>query len=187
MKTLQDLFLDQLADIHYAEHQLVKALPKMAKAATHEQLRDALENHLQETEGHRTKVQRVFEAFDESDRTKKCEAILGLIREAEELVAEHKDSPTINAAIIAGAQKVEHYEIATYGCLREWAEFLGNNDAVTLLEEILEDEKAADLRLTELARALCNGATDEEETESSETSASAASQALRRSGPAVRT
>jgi ferritin-like metal-binding protein YciE len=115
MKTLEDLFLDSLADIYYAENQLTKALPKMAKTATHNDLREAFEAHLLETEGHVQKVERVFELFGKQPKSKKCPAIVGIIKEANEIASENKKSPTINAALIFAAQKVEHYEIASYG------------------------------------------------------------------------
>jgi ferritin-like metal-binding protein YciE len=158
MKTLEDLFLDSLADMYYAENQLVKALPKMAKAATHEELRAAFETHLTETEGHVQKVEAVFEAFGKSPKTKKCPAILGIIKEADEIASENKKSPTINAALIFAGQKAEHYEIASYGGLRDWAKLLGNEDAADLLDEILDEEKAADAKLSALAEDTCNEA-----------------------------
>jgi ferritin-like metal-binding protein YciE len=158
MKTLEDLFLDSLADMYYAENQLTKALPKMAKAATHEHLRTAFETHLTETKGHVQKLEAVFEAFDKTPRSKKCHAILGIISEAEEIASENKKSPTINAALIFAGQKAEHYEIASYGGLRDWAKLLGNEDAANLLDEILDEEKAADAKLTELAEEDCNEA-----------------------------
>jgi ferritin-like metal-binding protein YciE len=156
MNTLQDLFLDSLADMYYAEHQLVKALPKMAKAATDEDLRAAFESHLQETEGHVEKVASVFEAFGKEPKSKKCPAILGIVKEADEIASENKKSPTINAALIFAGQKAEHYEIASYGGLRDWAKLLGNQQAAEILEEILEEEKAADSKLSGLAKAQCN-------------------------------
>jgi ferritin-like metal-binding protein YciE len=156
MKTLEDLFLDSLADMYYAENQLVKALPKMAKAATNENLRAAFEAHLAETEGHVQKVEGVFEAFDKTPKSKKCHAILGIIKEAEEIASENKKSPTINAALIFAGQKAEHYEIASYGGLRDWAKLLGNENAADILEEILQEEKAADNKLTDLAEEHCN-------------------------------
>ena len=154
--TLQDLFLDALADMYYAEHQLVKALPKMAKATTVDDLRMAFEAHLQETEGHVEKVASIFAAFGEEPKSKKCPAILGIIKEAEDLISENKKSPTINAALIFAGQKAEHYEIASYGGLREWARLLGNEDAADVIEEILAEEKAADTKLSSLAREHCN-------------------------------
>src|ERR1700723_1770896 len=129
MKTLEDLFLDALADLYYSEQQLQKALPKMAKAATHEDLRAAFESHLTETEGHARKCEQIFELFGQKPKTKRCPAILGIIDEAEDLISENKKSPTINAALVLGGQKAEHYEIASYGTLREWAKHLQRDDA----------------------------------------------------------
>jgi ferritin-like metal-binding protein YciE len=156
MKTLQDLFLDELGDIYDAEHRLTKALPKMVKAATHEELRSAFEAHLEETEDQARNLEEVFECFGDTAKGKKCKAIVGLIEEADEIISDNKGEQTINAALISAAQKVEHYEIASYGCLREWAEQLGNDRAAQILEEILEEEKAADEKLTVLARQCCN-------------------------------
>jgi ferritin-like metal-binding protein YciE len=156
MKTLEDLFLDSLADMYYAENQLTKALPRMAKTATHENLRAAFETHLTETEGHIQKLEQVFEVFGKKTKTKKCPAILGIIKEADEIASENKKSPTINAALIFAGQKAEHYEIASYGGLRDWAKLLGNEDAAGILDEILDEEKAADAKLSELAEEYCN-------------------------------
>ena len=158
MKTLEDLFLESLADMYYAENQLVKALPKMAKVATHDDLRNAFEAHLGETEGHVQKVEQIFELFDTKPYTKKCAAIVGIIKEAEEIISENKKSPTINAALIYAAQKAEHYEIASYGSLREWAQHLQKSEAADLIKEILDQEKAADEKLTHLAQTHCNEA-----------------------------
>ena len=152
MKTLNDLFLDELADMYDAERRLVKALPKMAKAATCEKLKAAILSHLEETKGHVEKLERVFGCFDEKAKGKTCEATVGLLEEGDEIAAAFKGSPAINAALIAAAQKVEHYEMASYGCLHEWAGVLGNEEAAGLLREIFEEEKAADESLTELAR-----------------------------------
>src|SRR5580693_2381907 len=118
MKTLEDLFLDSLADMYYAENQLVKALPNLAAAATHEPLRAAFETHLSETEGHIQKIESVFRAFGTNPKSKRCPAILGILDEADDIVSENKKSPTLNAALIFAAQKAEHYEIASYGTLR---------------------------------------------------------------------
>lgn len=156
MKMLEDLFLDGLADLYYSEQQLVKALPKMAKTATHEELRAAFESHLAETEGHVKKCEQIFELMGKEPKTKKCKAILGIIDEAEELISENKKMPTINAALVLGGQKAEHYEIASYGTLREWAKHLQRQDVATLLDEILAEEKAADAKLTKIAQAHCN-------------------------------
>jgi ferritin-like metal-binding protein YciE len=156
MKTLEDLFLDALADMYYCEKQLEKALPKMAKTATQNDLKMAFESHLRETEGHVHKCEQVFEVFGKPAKAKRCPAILGIIDEAEDLISENKKSPTINAALVLGGQKAEHYEIASYGTLREWAKHLQREDAARLLDEILAEEKAADARLTKLAQEQCN-------------------------------
>lgn len=158
MNDLQDLFLDSLADMYYAENQLVKALPKMAKVATHEDLREAFEQHLTETEGHVSKVEEIFSQFGEKPRSKKCPAIVGIIKEAEEIISENKKSPTINAALIYAGQKAEHYEIASYGALREWARHLHRDDVADFIDEILDQEKTADEKLTQLAETHCNEA-----------------------------
>src|SRR5476651_1655575 len=170
MKSLEDLFLDSLADMYYAEIQLTKALPKMAKAATHDDLRVAFETHLTETEGHVQKLEAVFETFGKTPKSKKCHAILGIISEADEIASENKKSPTINAALIFAGQKAEHYEIASYGGLRDWAKLLGNEDAANLLDEILDEEKAADAKLSALDEDNCNIAakTGDEERETVE-------------------
>jgi ferritin-like metal-binding protein YciE len=156
MKTMEDLFLDSVADMYYAEKQLVKALPKMAKAATDDDLRSAFESHLAETEGHMRKLEDVFAAFGQNPKSKKCRAILGIIDEAEEIISDNKKSPTINAALIFAGQKAEHYEIASYGGLRDWARGLGKPQAASVLDEILDEEKAADSKLSELAETGCN-------------------------------
>ena len=155
-KTLQDLFLSELADMYDAEKRIVKALPKMAKAATCTDLKGAIERHLQETLGHVTKLEQVFQCFDMRAKGKTCEATKGLLEEGDEIAADFKGSPAINAAIIAAAQKVEHYEMASYGCLNEWAGLLGNKKAASLLEKILDEEKATNEGLTKLAVATSN-------------------------------
>ena len=156
MKTLKELFLDELADMYDAERRTVKALPKMAKAGTCEKLKKAILFHLKETEGHVTKLEQVFQCFDEPAKGKTCEATVGLLKEGDEIASDFKGSPAINAALIAAAQKVEHHEIASYGALHEWAGLLGKNEAAGLLQEILGEEKAANDALTELARSSSN-------------------------------
>ncbi|MGH7979598.1 MAG: ferritin-like domain-containing protein [Limisphaerales bacterium] len=158
MKMLEDLFLDALADIYYSEQQLEKALPKMAKMATHADLKMAFESHLSETEGHAQKCEQIFEMFGKKAKAKRCPAILGIIDEAEDLISENKKSPTINAALVLGGNKVEHYEIATYGTLRDWAKSLQREDAARVLDGILAQEKAADAKLTKLGLEHCNAA-----------------------------
>src|ERR1043165_1779515 len=152
MKTLNDLFLTALADMYDAERRIVKALPKMAKAATCPDLKKAIEAHLKETEGHVKKLEQVFQAFNQKAKGQTCEATVGLLKEGDEIAAEFKGSPAINAALISAAQKVEHYEMASYGCLHEWAGLLGNEEAAGLLKENLDQEKGADEALTALAR-----------------------------------
>lgn len=169
MKILKDLFLDELADMYDAERRIVKALPKMAKAATCPDLKAAIQSHLKETEGHVTKLEEVFASFDQKARGKTCEAIVGLLKEGDEIAAEFKESPAINAALISAAQKVEHYEMASYGCLHEWAGLLENEEAAELLQEILDQEKSANQTLTELARSSSNDeALGESDTKNSE-------------------
>ena len=156
MKTLEVLFFDELADIYDAEVRIVRALPKMIKAATCNHLKKGIQAHLKETEGHVAKLERVFKAFGKPAKGKKCEATVGLLEEADEIAADFKGSPAINAALISAAQKVEHYEMASYGCLHEWAGLLGNDQAALILTEILDEEKAANEALTELARSRSN-------------------------------
>jgi ferritin-like metal-binding protein YciE len=153
MKTLRDLFLDELKDMYDAEHRIIKALPKLADAASCDKLKAAFLDHLEETKGQVTKLEQVFQAFDEEPKSKKCKATVGLLDEGDEIASDNKDEPTINAALISAGQKVEHYEIASYGCLYEWAGLLGNQQAAGLIKEILDQEKAANKTLTELSRA----------------------------------
>lgn len=151
MANLKDLFLDELADMYDAEHRIIKALPKLAKAATCTQLRSAFLSHLEETKGQVENLEKVFKAFDEEAKGKKCLATVGLLEEGDEIASDNKGEPTINAALISAGQKVEHYEIASYGCLLEWAKLLGNQEAAGWIREILEQEKAANQTLGELA------------------------------------
>jgi ferritin-like metal-binding protein YciE len=148
---LQDLFLDELADIYDAEHRILKALPKLAKAATCDQLKAAFLSHLEETKGQVANLEQVFATFDKKPKGKRCKATVGLLEEGDEIVSDNKGEPTINAALISAGQKVEHYEIASYGCLYEWAKLLKNTEASRLIQEILGQEKAADNKLGELA------------------------------------
>ena len=151
MKTLKDLFLDEVGDMYDAERRIVKALPKLVKAATCEKLKAALQAHLKETEGHVTKLEQVFQSLDQKAKGKTCKTTVSLLEEGGDMAAEFKGSPAINAALISAAQKVEHHEIASYGALHEWAKLLGNSKAADLLEEILGEEKAANATLTKLA------------------------------------
>lgn len=153
MKTLRQLFLSELADMYDAEHRITKALPKLAKAATCTELRAALLTHLKETEEQVKRLEEVFKLVGTKPKAKKCEATVGLLKEGASIASENKGSPAINAALISAAQKVEHYEIASYGCLYQWAMVLGHEQAAELLEETLDEEKQADRILTELAEA----------------------------------
>lgn len=154
LNNLADAFYDELRDILSAEKQLVKALPKMAKAASSEQLREAFQEHLQETEEQVQRVESAFEDTGKSARAKTCEAMKGLITEAEEMLSEKADPQVRDALLIAAAQKVEHYEIATYGTLCTWAKILGYENAVELLKQNLSEEQSADEKLTSLAEAV---------------------------------
>ena len=153
---LHELFLDELADLYSAEHQLTKALPKMAKAAQSDELREALEQHLEETEEHLSRLEQVAESLDETLKKKTCKAMKGLIEEADEIVKEQKDSSALDAGIIAACQKVEHYEIASYGTVCAWAEQMGHDEALKLLRQTEEEESAADEKLTEIAENIAN-------------------------------
>jgi len=152
MNALKNLFLEELADRYDAEKRLVRAMPKMVKNATCKHLQKLIQSHFKETEGHVKKLETVFDSFDAKVTAKKCEATIGLLKEGDEIAADFKGSPAINAALISVAQKLEHYEIASYGCLREWAKLLGNKEASGLLQEILDEEKAANQSFITLAR-----------------------------------
>ena len=155
-KTLNDLFLHTLKDIFYAEKQILKALPKMAKNAESEELQQAFETHLEETRGQIERLEKVFEMLGKPARGVQCEAINGLIEEGKEVMEDFAESEALDAGILAAAQAVEHYEITRYGSLRTWAEQLGLRDAATLIEQNLEEEKKTDLLLTKLAEARVN-------------------------------
>jgi ferritin-like metal-binding protein YciE len=151
-----ELFLEELSDVYSAEQQITKALPKMAKAAESEELRQAFEQHLQETEGQISRLDQVFASLGESKKRKTCKGMEGLIEEGSEMMEEQKGKPSVDAALIAAAQKVEHYEIATYGTLCAWAEHMGHTDALQLLKQTIEEEETTDERLTCLAESLAN-------------------------------
>ncbi len=155
-KNLNDLFLDTLKDIYYAEKQILRALPKMAKAAHSDKLRAAFEKHHGETEGQVERLEQVFELIDKPARGKTCEAMQGLLDEGKEIMEEYKGTEALDAGMVAAAQAVEHYEIARYGTLKQWAQQLGIMDAVRLLDETLQEEKKTDEALTSLAEASVN-------------------------------
>ena len=155
-KTLQDLFFETLKDIYHAEKQILKALPKMAKTAHSEELRRAFETHRAETEGQVDRLEKIFEQMGKAARAKPCEAIQGLVEEGKEVMDDFKDSPALDAGLLAGAQAVEHYEISRYGTLKSWANQLGMRDAAKLLEETLQEEKRTDELLTKIAERTVN-------------------------------
>ena len=159
--SLETLLEEELKDIYSAEKQLLKALPKMAKKASSAELRAAFAEHLVVTEGQVTRLEEVFKALDKTAKAKPCKAMQGLIEEASELMEEDADDAVMDAGLIAAAQKVEHYEIASYGTVRTWANLCGNEDAAELLQETLDDETEADQKLTELAENLVNPAAEE--------------------------
>ena len=156
IKTLEDFFVHELSDIYNAEKQLTKALPKMAEAASDPALANAFKSHLKETEGQVERLEKVFDICDLKDHREKCEATEGLVKEAKEIIDDTEEGPVRDAALIASAQKVEHYEIATYGTLCAIAKKLGHMEAAELLEQTLEQEKGADQKLNQLAQGEIN-------------------------------
>ena len=155
-KTLDDLFLDTLKDIYYAEKQIVKALPKMSRAATSPELKAGFDKHLAESEGHVDRLEKVFAILGKPARGKTCEAILGILEEGKTIMDEFKDTSALDAGLISAAQAVEHYEIARYGTLAAWADQLGLSDAARLLKQTLGEEEATDRKLSQLATADIN-------------------------------
>ena len=154
--TFNELFVHTLQDIYYAEHQITKALPKMIDKATDAQLKAGFEQHLRETEGQIRRLEQVFEMHGETPKAVTCPAIDGIIKEADEVAGEVSDKAVLDAALTAAAQAVEHYEISRYGTLVTWAEQLGRSECAAILRETLEEEKATDAKLTELATAKLN-------------------------------
>ena len=149
--TLHDAFIEELRDTYDAEKQLIKALPKLAKAAASTDLRTAFETHLEETRGHVERLEQVFESLDEKPRGKHCEGIAGIIEEGKSIMEEEFDDATMDACLIAAGQRAEHYEMAAYGTLIAWAQSMGHTEATNLLQGILDEEKAADKKLSSLA------------------------------------
>ena len=155
-KTLDDLFLDTLKDIYYAEKQILKTLPKMAKAASSPELKKAFETHRDETETHVERLSEVFDVIGKAPRGKTCDAILGIIEEGKSIMEEFDGSPALDAGLVAAAQAVEHYEMARYGSLKAWAQELGLKDAVKLLDQTLSEEKKTDQLLSQLGTGATN-------------------------------
>jgi ferritin-like metal-binding protein YciE len=167
---LKELYVDELKDIYSGETQLVKALPKLAKAASNEDLKAGFEEHLEQTKGHVERLEQIFEQLGESPKGKKCVGMEGLVKEGAEAIDEDYEDDVKDAALIGAAQRVEHYEIAAYGTVRTLAQLLGESEHVSLLEETLEEEKATDEKLTEIAGELTLDATEEEEADQEEES-----------------
>jgi ferritin-like metal-binding protein YciE len=156
IKTMNELFLHTLADIYYAEQQIVKSLPDMVKKATDPQLKQGFETHLRETENHVKRLEQVFQKLDVEAKGVDCPAIDGILKEAKEVAGEIADKKVLDAALVAAAQAVEHYEMTRYGTLIAWAKQLGRQDVVSLLQQTLEEEKATDKKLTSVAEASVN-------------------------------
>jgi ferritin-like metal-binding protein YciE len=152
LETMKELLLDELQDLYSAETQITKALPKMAKASSASDLKHAFESHLQETEGHVQRLETIFKHLKESPKGKTCEGMKGLLKEGDERIKESGEPEVLDAGLISAAQRVEHYEIAAYGSARTYAELLGESEIVKLLEQTLEEEKAADQKLTKVAK-----------------------------------
>ena len=190
--TLRSLLIDELRDVYHAERQLVKALPKLAKAATSEELREAVESHLAETEEQVSRLEKAFELLNEPAKAKVCAGMQGIVEEAADLIREEEEGAALDAALIASAQRAEHYEIAAYGTLKAWAEALGESDVAELLSATLDEEKAADEKLSALAEAGINEAAaageEEDDDEDAEDAASSSKgkQTERGTGAAAR-
>lgn len=185
--TLRKLFIDELRDAYHAEKQLTKALPKLAKASTDPALRKAFETHLGETENHVKRLEQAFSALEEPAKTKVCSGMAGIIEEGSELVKNEDRGAALDAGLIAGAQRAEHYEMAAYGSLMAWAKALGQEEVLELLEATLEEEKAADKKLSELAEGGINeAAADGDEEEDAEGEMVSATDGRARSTSAMR-
>ncbi len=168
LNNLQDLFLEELKDMYSAESQIIKALPKMARQSTNSELKEALEEHLEQTRGHKERIEKIFEGLGQKAKAKQCKGVEGIIAEGEEMLKQDAEDAVMDAGIIAGGQRVEHYEMAVYGTLRTYADLLGLEEASRLLQQTLEEEKAADKKLNDIAMSFINemavsGENEEEE------------------------
>ena len=151
-KNLKSVFVDELRDIYNAEQQLIKALPKMAKAATSEELRSGFEEHLEQTKEHAARIEKIFSGMGEPVKGKNCKGMEGIVSEGGEVMSEDYEGAVMDAALISAAQRVEHYEMAAYGAVHAYAELMGENEAASLLEQTLEEEKETDQKLTDLSK-----------------------------------
>ena len=184
--SLKDLYVEQLQDLYSAENQLIKALPKMIDAASSDELRTSIEEHLEKTKQHATRLEKIFGRIGEDPKGKKCKGMEGLLKEGSEVIEDDDmEAEVKDAAMIAAAQRVEHYEIAGYGCVRTYATLLGDREAAALLEQTLEEEKEADETLTEIAEQINVEAVGGEAEEEEEEVSSRRKTAGRRSKPAA--
>ena len=156
LASLEELFVEELKDIYEGEQRTLKALPKMAEAASSSELRSAFQEHLEQTKGHVSRLEQIFDQLGEKAKASKCEGLQGIIEEGEDLMDKDAEGSVMDAGLIASAQKVEHYEMASYGSLRTYAETLGHRDAADLLQRTLDEEKAADKKLTQIAESFIN-------------------------------
>lgn len=156
LESLKDLYVEQLRDLYSAEKQLIDALPNVRDNASHDELREAFESHLEETREHARRLEQIFEGLDENPQGETCEAMQGLVKEADEILSKDADDDVLDAGIIAGAQRVEHYEISGYGTVATYAEMLGRNDDYQLLSKTLNEEKEADEKLNRIAKNVVN-------------------------------
>jgi ferritin-like metal-binding protein YciE len=160
LETLKDLYIHELKDLYSAENQIIKALPKMAKAATNTQLGEGFREHLEQTKGHAVRLEQILKSHDESTRGPKCKGMEGVIKEGDEMIKEDAEDEVRDAGLIAAAQRVEHYEMAGYGCARTYAELLGDNEGAKLLQKTLNEEVATDQKLAKLAKSTINVAAE---------------------------
>ena len=167
--TLKGLYLEELKDLYDAENRLIKALPKMAEAAESSELRQGFESHLEQTKQHASRLEKIFERMGEEPKRKKCAAMVGLIQEGDDLMGEHYEDGVKDAALISAAQRVEHYEMAAYGCVKTWAGVLGDSESKALLEQTLSEEKETNQKLTELSETINQQANDESDSKRSRT------------------
>ncbi len=156
LETLKDLYIHELKDLYSAENQIIKALPKMAKAASHPQLAAGFREHLEQTKEHAARLERILKSHGESARGPKCKGMEGVIKEGQEMIDEDADEDVRDAGLIAAAQRVEHYEMAGYGCARTYGQLLGDNKGAKLLQTTLDEEGATDKKLTRLATSVIN-------------------------------
>ena len=186
LNSLKDLYVEQLKDLYSAENQLIKALPKMVEAASSDELRTSIEEHLEKTKQHAARLEKIFDRMGEDSKGPKCKGMEGLLKEGSEVIEDDEmDAEVKDAAMIAAAQRVEHYEIAGYGCVRTYATLLGDREAAALLEQTLEEEKEADETLTEIAEQINVEAVGVEAEEEEEEVSSRRKTAGRRSKPAA--